>query len=144
MSHENEEWCQIWKGLHLPIQDWYEGFDKFWPEHSTVSKIWTLMSYFWPKYIMFVIFVQRSYVWLHQRLMQNLKKNSLVLLKWHEEFGKFSPENVQKSKSWDFIGSVSCFFSQYSTWFGPNSAPKTTPNLLFFVCFPMKYIWGFH
>ena len=27
--------------------------DKFWPEHSNVSKICTLMGSFWPKYIMF-------------------------------------------------------------------------------------------
>ena len=39
--------------------------------------------------------VQRSYVWWHWRLVQNLKGNWLVLskmggLKWQEQFGNFS------------------------------------------------------
>ena len=52
MCHQNEEWCKIWSGLDLSIQNWYEEFDEFWPEHSKISKIWTLMSCFWLKYIM--------------------------------------------------------------------------------------------
>ena len=34
--------------------------------------------------------LQRSYVWWHWILMQNLKENWLCFQKWHEEFGKFS------------------------------------------------------
>ena len=30
-----------------------EEFDKFWPDHSKISKICTLTGCFWPKYIMF-------------------------------------------------------------------------------------------
>ena len=30
------------------------------------------------------------------------RKTDLYFLKWHEEFGKFSPEHVQKSKNWVF------------------------------------------
>ena len=37
----------------LPVQNWHEEFDEFWPEHSKISKIYTLMGCFWPKYIMF-------------------------------------------------------------------------------------------
>ena len=33
---------------------------------------------------------QKSYVWLHWKLMQNLKVIDLCFPKWHEEFGKFS------------------------------------------------------
>ena len=51
MCHKNEEWCKIWKGLDLPIQNWYKKFDKFWPEHSKISKMGTLMSCFWLKYM---------------------------------------------------------------------------------------------
>ena len=41
-----------------------------------------LMGCFWPKYIMFGLKkVQRSYVWWHWRVMQNLKENWLVLSK---------------------------------------------------------------
>ena len=52
-GHDNEEWCKIWRGLQLPVQNWHEEFDKFWPGHSKISKIGTLMGWFWPKYKMF-------------------------------------------------------------------------------------------
>ena len=82
MSHDNEKWWKIWRGLDFPVQNWYDEFDEFWPEHSKISKICTLMGCFWPKDIMFELKkVQRSYVWLHWRLMQNLKENWLVLSK---------------------------------------------------------------
>ena len=82
MRHENEEWSKTWIGLDWSIQKWYEEFGKFWPEHSKISKVWTLMSCFWPKYIMFELKkVQRSHVWLHWRLMENLKANWLELSK---------------------------------------------------------------
>ena len=51
--HENEEWCKNRRGIDLPVQNWHEEFDKFWPEHLKISKICTLMGFFWTKYIMF-------------------------------------------------------------------------------------------
>ena len=53
MCHDNEEWCKNWRGIDLSVQNWHEEFDKFWPEHSKISKICTLMGFFWTKYIMF-------------------------------------------------------------------------------------------
>ena len=84
MCHDNEEWCKIERGLHLPVQNWHEDFEKFWPEHLKISQICTLIGCFWPKYIMFELKkVQRSYVWLHWRIMQNLKeKRRLFHLSW--------------------------------------------------------------
>ena len=35
------------------FQDWHKEFDKFWPEHSKISKVFTLMGSFWAKYILF-------------------------------------------------------------------------------------------
>ena len=32
------------------------------------------------------------------------RKTDLCFQKWHEEFSKFSPEHVRKSKNWDFDG----------------------------------------
>ena len=52
LCHDNEEWCKIWRGIDLSVQNWHEEFDKFWPEHSKISKICTLIGCFWPKYIM--------------------------------------------------------------------------------------------
>ena len=55
---------------------------QFWPEHSKVINICTLIGYFWPKYTLFELKeVQTSYVWWHWRLVQNLKENWLVLSK---------------------------------------------------------------
>ena len=76
------EWCKIWNRIVLPFQNWHEKFNKFWPEHSKISKICSLMGWFWPKYIMLQLKkVQSSYVWLHSRLTQSLKENWLVLPK---------------------------------------------------------------
>ena len=55
--------------------------------------------------------VQRSYVWWHWILIQNLKKTNLCFQKLHEEFSKFSPEHVQKSKNWDSFRSVAIFWT---------------------------------
>ena len=37
----------------LPFRIWQKEFDEFWLEHSKVSKIYTLIGCFWPKYMMF-------------------------------------------------------------------------------------------
>ena len=39
--------------IDLPFQNSHEEFNKFWPEHSKISKNCTLMGWFWPKYIVF-------------------------------------------------------------------------------------------
>ena len=56
--------------------------------------------------------VQRSYLSWHWRVIQNLKKNWLVVGKWQEEFDKSSPEPSKVSKLglwWDpFIQSSKC------------------------------------
>ena len=51
--HKTEEGCKTWRGIDLSFQDWYKEFDKFWPEHSKVSKIFLLIGSFWAKYILF-------------------------------------------------------------------------------------------
>ena len=51
--HETEEGHKIWRGINLSFKNWHKQFVKFWPEHSKVSKIFTLMGSFWAKYILF-------------------------------------------------------------------------------------------
>ena len=29
--HDSEEWCKIWRGIDLSIQNWHEEFDEFDP-----------------------------------------------------------------------------------------------------------------
>ena len=53
ISHDNEWCCKIWWGIDLSFQNWHEEFDKFRPEHSKVSKMFTLMPSLWAKYICF-------------------------------------------------------------------------------------------
>ena len=55
MTYLSWNWIgiQIWRGIDLSFKNWHKEFDKFWPEHSKVSKIFTLMGSFWAKYILF-------------------------------------------------------------------------------------------
>ena len=62
--HDNEEWYQIWIEIDLSFQNWHEEFDKFWPEHSKISKICTLMWFFWTKYKMFELKMYRGVICL--------------------------------------------------------------------------------
>ena len=51
--HDSEEWCKTWRGIYFLFQNWHDDLDKFWPKHSKglkISKRFTLMNFFWPKY----------------------------------------------------------------------------------------------
>ena len=52
LCHDIGEWCKIWRGIDLSVQNWYEEFDRFLPEHSKIPKICTLIGCFWRKCIM--------------------------------------------------------------------------------------------
>ena len=99
ISHETEEGYKIWRGIDLLFQNWHKEFDKFWPEHSKVSKIFTLMGSFWTKYILFELKKYRGVI-SHdiEEWYKIWRKTDLLLGKWHEEFGKFSPEHLKVSK----------------------------------------------
>ena len=60
--HETEEGCKIWRGIDLSFQDWHKEFEKFWPEHLKVSKLFTLMGFFWAKYILFELKKERGVI----------------------------------------------------------------------------------
>ena len=53
MCNDTEEWWTILREIDLSFQNWLKEFDEFWLEYLKVSNIYTLMGYFWPKYIMF-------------------------------------------------------------------------------------------
>ena len=104
---------------------WHDKFNKFWPKHSKISNICTLMGYLWPKYIIFelkryigVMFDGTEYwckIW---------RKPDLCFQKWQEEFGKFSQEHskVSNLELWwnSFIRSRKCmslkFTGEYVPW----------------------------
>ena len=106
MCHDNEQWCKIWTGIDWPVQNWHEEFDDFWLQHSKISIICTLMGCFWPNYTMFGlrkyegVMFDGTQGWYKVEGKQTCaSKNDMI---WYEEFGKFSPEQVRKSKNWDF------------------------------------------
>ena len=100
MSHDTEEWCKIWRKTNLLFQKWQE-FGEFWSGHLEILKICTLMVCIWPKHfelkkyrgVMFDGTEEWCKIW---------RKIDLCFQKWHEEFGKFSPKHVWKSKNWEF------------------------------------------
>ena len=102
MSHETEEWCTIWGKTDLLFQKWQE-FGEFWPKHSKVSKICTFIVSFCAKYITFDQkgTEELSYITLKNEKEEWCKiwrKTDLWFAKWHENFGKFSPEHLKVSK----------------------------------------------
>ena len=50
---ETEEGYKVWRGIDLSFQNWHKKFDKCWPEHSEVSKLFIFMGFFWAKYMFF-------------------------------------------------------------------------------------------
>ena len=105
MWHDNKEWCKNWRGIDLSVQNWHEEFDEFWPEHSKISKICTLMGCFWPKYIMFELRKYRGFMFDGTEYWCKIwRKTDLHFQKWYEQFSKFSPKHVRKGKNWDFYG----------------------------------------
>ena len=99
MCHDNEEWYKIWSEVDLLCQNWQGEFDEYWPEHLKVSKIYTLMGSFCPKCIMFELKKHREVIFHETEEWWKIwRKTDLQFGKWHEEFGKFSPEHSKVSK----------------------------------------------
>ena len=71
----------------------------------------------WPKYKMFEL---KKYRWLMldgtEYWCKIWRKIDLCFQKWHEEFGKFSPEHVQKSKNLDFYWVLLSKVENVWTW----------------------------
>ena len=118
MFHDTEEWCKIWRKTDLLFQKWQE-FGEFWFKHSKVSKIWTLIGPFRAKYITFGLKKYRGVIFHDtEESCKIWRKNDLWFGKWHEEFGKFSPEHWKVSKlglSWDpFVQNRKCMSLKFT------------------------------
>ena len=104
MSHDLEEWCKIWRKTDFLFQKFWE-FGEFWTKHSKVSKICTLNGLLLTNaYNVWAKEVQRSYLSWHRRVMQNLKKNWLVVWKMIWEIWKIFTRARKVSKlrlSWN-------------------------------------------
>ena len=99
MCHENEEWCQNWRGIDFLVQNCHEQFDEFWFKHSEIAKICTLMGCLWPKYIVFDLKKYRGVMFDDTEYWCKIwRKTDFCFQKWHKEFGKFSPDHLNVSK----------------------------------------------
>ena len=147
MCHDNEEWYKIWIGIDLSFQNWHEELDEFWPEHSKISKICALMGFFWTKYIMFNPKKYRGVMFGSTEYWCNIwRKTDLSFQKWHEEFRKFSPEHVRKSKNGNLDG---IFLSKVETVCASNLQGsflswqwRMIPNLNRNWLVSLKLTWG--
>ena len=109
MCNDTEEWWKSWGGIDLSLQNWHNKFDEFWIEHSKVSKIYTLMGYFWPKHIMLELKglsekLQRKLSFItpesdrkfEEKLTCDLENNMKNLANFDQ--------STWKSQNWDFPG----------------------------------------
>ena len=96
---------QNWRSNWLVISTLIWGLWKFWPELLKTSKVCTLMGCLWPKYIMFELNKYRGVTFGNTEYWCKIwKKTDFCFQKWHEEFGKLSPEHLKLSKfglRWD-------------------------------------------
>ena len=77
----------------------YKEFEKFWPEHGKVSKIFTLMDFFWAKYILFELKKYRGVIFHETEEGYKIWRGiDLSFQNWHKEFDKISPEHLKASK----------------------------------------------
>ena len=99
MRNNIEEWSKIWRGTDLLFQNWHKEFDELWLELSKVSKIYTLMGCFWPKYIMVKLKKHRGVIFHDTEESWRIwRKTDLWFGKWNKELDKFSPEHLKVSK----------------------------------------------
>ena len=99
LCYDNKEWHKIWKWSVSSVQNLHEEFDKFWPEHSKISKISTLVGCFWLKYKIFELRKYRGVMFDGtQYWYKAWRKTYLCFQKWHEKFRKFLPEHLKVSK----------------------------------------------
>ena len=102
---------KIWRRIGLSFQNWHKQFDKFWPEHSKVSKIFTLRCSFWPNYIFFELEKYKG-VTFHETEegFKIWREIDLSFQNWHKKFDKFWCEHLKVSKMFYLMRS---FWAKY-------------------------------
>ena len=101
------------------VQNWHEEFNKLWPKHTKISKIFPLLSCFWPKYIMLQLRKYKGVMFDGTEYWCKIwRKTDFCFQKLHEEFGKLSREHLKVSKLvlwWDsFIQSRKCISLKFT------------------------------
>ena len=97
--HETEEKYKIWRGIKLLLQNWHQEFDKIWPLHLKVSKIFILMGSYWVKYILFELKKKRGIIFHETEERYKIWGGiDLSFHSWHKQSDKFWPEYSKISK----------------------------------------------
>ena len=100
MCNENEEWCQIWRGIDLSVEIDMRSLTNFDLSTQKFQKFALLMGCFLPKYIMFELKRHREDFFYGTKYWCKIwRKTDLFFQKWHAKFCKFSPEHVGKFKN---------------------------------------------
>ena len=74
-------------------------FNNFWLKYSKVTKIWTLVSWFWPTYIMFGFAKYREATFDGtEEWCKISRETDLRFQKWNEERWKLLPEHSKVLK----------------------------------------------
>ena len=98
--HETEERYKIWRAIDSSFQNWHKEFDKIWPEHSKVSKIFILMGSFWAKYILFELKKYRGVIFHEtEEGYKILRGIDLSFQSWHaRNLTNFDPSTWKSQK----------------------------------------------
>ena len=109
--HETESRCKIWRGIDLSFQNCHKEFDKFWPEHSKVSKMFILIGSFGARYILFELKKYRGVIFHATEYGDKVWRGiDLPFQNWHKEFDKFWPGHSNVSNIFTWIVS---FWAKY-------------------------------
>ena len=104
--HETEKGCKTWRGIGLSFQNWHKEYDKFWPEHSKVSNIFTLRGSFWANYILLELKKYRGVIFHETEAGYKIwREMDLSFKNWHKEFDKNWCEHSKVSKIFTLMDS---------------------------------------
>ena len=90
---------------------WHEEFDRFWPKHLKVSKIFISMGSFWARYTFFELKKYRGMIFHETEERYKIwRRIDLSFQNWLKEFDKIWPEYSKVSKIFILMGS---FWAKY-------------------------------
>ena len=103
--HETEERCKIWRGINLSFQNWHKEFDKIWPEHLKVSKMFILLGSVWAKYVLFELEKYRGIIFYEiEEGYKIFRGIDFSFQNWHKELDKIWLEHLKVSKMFILLG----------------------------------------
>ena len=100
MKMKSEEKYKICRGIDSSFQNCRKEFDKIWPEHLEVSKIFISMGSFWAKYILLELKKYRAVIFHETEEGYKICRGiNLSFQNWRKEFDKIRPEHSKVSKT---------------------------------------------